>query len=1240
MYFPSPFVPRFIVRQARPVVVEGEPDDRRHPVLRALISGLVCSGLIISPCGGLDSAPLPPVSSVVAGASVLPEKVRSGEFAMEQAGRSAGPVATFWSPMEGDLEPGPADFGRFWEPDFDSRAGRRLLAREDDPVAGPPAAGDPVGEELPATTEEDADGPRPPAEGGPWEPGIAPPTEEDMPDDPPPAGGAGATGGAPAGRELLPIEQEFGEGVIEGEVYDQATLDPIPQAVVRVVGSGREDETDAGGRFRITGLPAGDFTVEAFKLNYSTATASASPRAGSPVTLRFGLKVKPSSGGDEEYVLEEVAVVGEYSGDSQGDFNLDLNVSPTLRSGISEEDFAKQAVSDAGEALEKVSGANVVDGAFAVVRGLADRYVDTTFNSGAISSAVPSRKAVRLDLFPTSTLSAIIVDKLHRPYLTGDFGGAAIDIRTRAFPEEPVINFGVKMEFNPSLPDQILLPADAELDYFGGLGGTAIPQSEITDEDGFLEGGVFSPAAGDPADAEAARVAWETLFNTRQLLPVLRDTRPEESFAASLGNTWEIIDGIEFGLLVAGGAKTEDEYNDSPIVRANGNTWYQEDFRRQQEWNLYAAGGIRAGEDQEITGIYFRKNITQHNVAHASDIIGGAYGDPGTTQGTRPFYGADAYNTGNFYEIDPVEQDLEIFQLSGRHQFGDRGPSVNWTLTESDAIEDRPNYSLFRWTTLDFAAEEQFDEAREIADQRFYEEIQTVFPGAPEFMSLAEAGAFLINQGLPPTAVAGLIQNVQNQYPVVDPSLGRIDTLPINAFTGDAGQGNSSPRTIQSITENTVDQKISIDLPYYFDDDNEDNGVRFGFGFAQNEKTREARGAIYELVPEFLDAAGNNSQGLPEDVLVDMGSDFVANPALLRDLLTGYLAGSPYYGDDTLGGILNLINNVDGFHDISAHYFSGELFRDNFFLRGGVRFESETRSADILPPRPDLPPALLSPPPIDEEEILPSVAGGLTCFDDKVSFIAGWSRTAARPTFYEWLPTRSLDLSTGVVRLGNPGLKNASVTSYDLGAVWSVTDTSSLTLNFFNKEIVDPIIEERRDPNTIGYSNGDLGQLSGAEFECSLQDVGPFSLVANVTYISAELTYTVESPATGGFETTVERFPYQPEWIFNLNLGYEHEDWGLGVNLIYNFTGEYNTILRRVSTDSNLQQQSIHAIDLVCRKSFGDPDDGVEWELTAGIKNLLATDRELVWRGGALDGRTNQVFEAQRTYFVGAKCSF
>lgn len=1265
MYFPSLFVPRPIVRQARPVAVEDDPSNipGRHPVLRALISGLVCSGLIIAPCGGIDPLPLPSAGSAVAGASVLPEKVarhpastaaRADTSPLEQ-----GVPATFWSPLSGRNEVGSADFNQFWTPDFGSASGIRLMADEEDaPDAAEDATdpadsdgGSPAGSTVEGDTEEqlpdgagpDADGPREPAdEDGPWQPGIAPPSEDDLPEGAP-ADGAGATGGAPAEREILPVEQQFGEGVVEGEVYDQATLDPIPQAVVRVVGTGREDETDAEGRFRITGLPAGDYTVDAFKLNYSTATASANPRPGAVVTLRFGLKVKPSSGDDSEYVLEEVAVVGEYTESSQGDFNLDITESMSLSSGLSAEDFAKENVSDAGEALAKISGANVVGGKFAVVRGLADRYISTTFNGGQVSSAVSDRKAIELDLFPTSTIQAIDVAKTYRPSLLGDFGGAAIDIQSRFFPNEPIAFAKVKAKFNPDLPDNFLTVPGKKLGFLGTTSNHLNPlEYTRTDPNTGAVRLIVSPQA-------EALDTWSTLNLTRQSYPVISGPDDEYSYGIGFGDTFEVTDYLDLGFLASHSWKKGSDYNESEQSRAGGRSWYQEDYGKFTEWDLYFAASARLNEDHEIGAVFFRKHIGEHNVSVGTDVRDPdgrfGYGNPAiqNLQGTREYYGADAELLGGFNELEPLERDLRILQLNGRNQMGDRGPRVTWSFTQSDAKENRPNSTFQEYTTLDFDSP-ALDVAEE-AGQAFIVDFAEQALGLPSgSLTYGEAEQAFIDNG----AEDLLNLYKEQRFPVRDPSLGRIDTLAVAGYAGAAGPGNILTRAIQSVEESTTDSNIHFTLPHYFSEEDEDDGFELGIGASRIERERKNRGSLYELVYEDLSASGERQRGFELDDFYpgnDADGDGISNlsEALFGDTfgVNPYFTGSsqtgPFYQDGSIGtdNFLGLIaNNADSTHDFDGMFVSGNLFFGDTFVRGGLRYESEERQARFLEPKPV---GEQDPAPIVEHDWLPSISVGTSVFDDRLNLVAAWSNTVARPTFYEWVPTRSFDLSTGFIRRGNPALNNSDITNYDLAAEFKATEHQTYRLSLFRKQIIDPIVEVRVPgvANAISFINGDEGTIGGLEFEAELSDIGPFSLKSNITYIDALLEYAFNSG-----EQVAVNFPYQPNWIVNLNLGYENEDWDFGANLVYNFTGEYATLLRTTPDAPDVVRESVHSLDLVLRKGF-ELDWGARLGVTMGIENLIATDQ--VFRfddGSGNQGAVRGTLQSDRLYFAELKYDF
>ena len=222
--------------------------------------------IVSAPCHGfqtLAELPAESASDDFLVASLLPELafVELAAPMLDAGGSSAG--ASSPTPRLDWRAPAPA---RYWRsPEL--RPGRAAANRPLWLAAAPPAT-------QPLLVRDSTPGSDP----GPWQPGALPSGSDPLP--------------LPGVFGALPLEQQAGNCVIFGEVA--SGLEPVAKAFVDVIGTGRVAETDAQGRFRIEGLPAGDFTVEASALNYSPQVLGVSPNPAAPVELRFNLTVKPA----------------------------------------------------------------------------------------------------------------------------------------------------------------------------------------------------------------------------------------------------------------------------------------------------------------------------------------------------------------------------------------------------------------------------------------------------------------------------------------------------------------------------------------------------------------------------------------------------------------------------------------------------------------------------------------------------------------------------------------------------------------------------------------------------------------------------------------------------------------------------------------------------------------------------------------------------------------------------------
>ncbi|WP_308990120.1 outer membrane beta-barrel protein [Roseibacillus persicicus] len=1056
-----------------------------------------------------------------------------------------------------------------------------------------------------------------------------------------------------------------GTGIITGEVFGPSG-EGLPGVVISIPSIDRSTRADQEGFFGFADLPAAELVVQFNKLGYKVSSRTLVLKEGESVEISQALEEQPIEFDDGEYEMDEVEVVGEYVEEEKFELKIDtLSTDTKLTAGITEAEFTKSAVSDAGDAVAKVSGANIVDGKFAVVRGLADRYVTTTFNGGAVASAVPDRKAIQLDLFPTSVIRGIDVGKTYDTRQIGDFGGAAIDIKTKLFPEERILKFKTKATYLSELPDEVQVMGDQDLGFFGSIENTINPDQLLTIDESSgglrLPQGVLTfPVNGTAAEQAAAQnridealFSWNALHKTRDLNSVGDDAQHPLSHSLTFGDTFELSPGIRMGLVLAGAQSSGDSYNET--VRTDSfasSSWYEQQYSRNREWSAYGSVGLELGEYHTLQATYFRKHVAEQNVTLGSDLVdpdGKGFGNTDNYGQIQNLLGAAGDLLGGFVENTPVERDMEIVQLGGSHQLGERAPKLSWSYTDASASESRPDTSLMNYSSIVFDSPEliQFAEDR---TNRVIDLFTNGLNLSERPSSIDELRAVVDSMGLSQAVVDNQLR--QAGVPTLDTSREQIDTLVLLPYRGgsSAGTGNTIVRNIQTVEEVSEDASLDLEFPFYFEDDSEERGFKFGVGGRHNDRQRKNRGLIYNLNIERQNDANTSPEGIPADELLanvpgtnlTLGEALLLNPSLISDYFTGVTSTGAFYGDGSVGAgnlLGQILNNVDATHEISGLYLTGDFFFDNWFVRGGLRYESEKREASYVDPRPLVLPAEIDPPPTLEETVfLPAVTFGTKLFDDRLSLIAAWSRTVSRPTFYEWVPTRSLELTSGLVRNGNPLLENSSITNFDLGADLQLNDSSLLRVGVFRKNIQDPIIETRGEVSgeaAINYNNGQEGILQGLELELDIDDIGPFSLTTNVTYIDAELSYL----DSVGANVLSERFPYQPRIIMNFNLGYESEEKDFGVNLVYNFTGEYLTTVRTDVTDANLKQNALHTFDLVVRKDFDFFGDST-FSLVGGVKNLFATRKELTFDGGGSDGTVFGRENRDRAYFFEGSVSF
>ncbi|MCI0567163.1 MAG: carboxypeptidase-like regulatory domain-containing protein, partial [Acidobacteria bacterium] len=342
------------------------------------------------------------------------------------------------------------------------------------------------------------------------------------------------------------VAQEKPTGGIRGTVLDKELNVPLAGVQVVVVGTNVGVLTSAEGNFLISQVPVGTYSLAFTKGGYERQLI---PSVAVSADRLTELKVEM---GIEVVEMDELVVIGGEVEPAEETGLLDLrSEAVSFQDAISSDLISKAGAGDVAGALKFVVGTSIVEGKYATVRGLSDRYTGTTLNGVRVPSADPRRRAVQVDLFPTGTVESLTVTKTFTPDLQGDFTGGGVDIRTKSVPEKLTFSISMAAESN-----SLATRNEDYLTYEGGgvpFSGPDVRDRALPKEaDGEIPGLPpvrFSPT---PKQMEQAQTLDQLVRSFAPAMGVSQATPGYNSgFAFVGGNRWEVGSGVTLGLVGA-----------------------------------------------------------------------------------------------------------------------------------------------------------------------------------------------------------------------------------------------------------------------------------------------------------------------------------------------------------------------------------------------------------------------------------------------------------------------------------------------------------------------------------------------------------------------------------------------------------------------------------------------------------------------------------------------------------------
>ena len=344
-----------------------------------------------------------------------------------------------------------------------------------------------------------------------------------------------------------------------------------------------------------------------------------------------------------------------------------------------------------------------------------------------------------------------------------------------------------------------------------------------------------------------------------------------------------------------------------------------------------------------------------------------------------------------------------------------------------------------------------------------------------------------------------------------------------------------------STLDDTV-QDAGLDLTMTFYGGPLDSSITTRAGYTWSEKERESE--IRRFGFAFAGRLANDLELLQQPI------EGILRPELIT--ADGF----------TIREITRPTDNYEANNELEAFYGEVEFnFDDRLRFTLGARqedFLQTVQTFDLF--RPDT----NSQSSQDSSDLLPALS--MTYINGNHQFRLGYSETVSRPDFRELSPAPFTNPLTGRDITGNPDLKIAELTNYDLRWEWYFGFSDYASVGVFYKEFTNPIESSIFDStsrqgtyiNAIGAENAGIeGEIYkrldflGTDF---LNGIGKdFYVQANASYIESEVSI---APEDQGVLTSSSRpLQGQSDYLLNLQVGYEPMQ-GTTATLLYHYYGE------------------------------------------------------------------------------------
>src|SRR6202045_3137892 len=241
----------------------------------------------------------------------------------------------------------------------------------------------------------------------------------------------------------LPALAQERKGTITGTVKDSGNS-ALQGALVELLPSGRKVVTDDHGQFRITEVPAGEYTLSVSYVGLAASNVPVTVQAGQEVSANPVLQVASQN--------DQVVVTAERLQGEAEAINIERTADDIVQvlperviTSLPNTNVADAVGRAPSVSLERDEG----EGKYVQIRGTEPRLSNVTFNGVNVPSPEGTVRNIKLDAVPANLVERIEVFKTLSASQDADGIGGTVNLVTRTAGEKASYNFGGQGGYTP-----------------------------------------------------------------------------------------------------------------------------------------------------------------------------------------------------------------------------------------------------------------------------------------------------------------------------------------------------------------------------------------------------------------------------------------------------------------------------------------------------------------------------------------------------------------------------------------------------------------------------------------------------------------------------------------------------------------------------------------------------------------------------------------------------------------------